>query len=64
MPQSCDVHCGQRVALIEIVEAQYGQSFVVGSAAGVGLSIPFKEKTSGRCRPGQSDTGRCLFMFD
>src|SRR5579871_3869796 len=29
-----EVQCGQRVALMGIVEAQYGHSFVVGAAAG------------------------------
>jgi hypothetical protein len=33
-----DVQFGQRVALIEIVDAQNGQSFVVGAAVGSGLS--------------------------
>ena len=33
---SADVHCGHRVALIEMVDAQNGQSFVVGAAAGAG----------------------------
>src|ERR1700752_4033504 len=33
-----EVHWGQRVALIEIVDTQYGHSFVVGAAPGAGWS--------------------------
>src|SRR6185503_3032653 len=35
---SCEVHCGHRFALMEIVEAQYGHSRVLADAAGAGLS--------------------------
>jgi hypothetical protein len=32
------VHCGHRVALIAIVETQYGHSFVTGAAGASGAS--------------------------
>src|SRR5215471_7707677 len=36
---NCDVHCGHRLALMEIVEAQNGHSLVVAAAAGAGCSV-------------------------